>query len=488
MNQVQDSDQLYERASTLVDLDRMGEAILLLTRLLERDPEHVYALCCMALVWDKQKNSQEALLYADRAVHADPDEEWGHRLRSSILQSLERHDEALAAAREALRLEPDYPPCMIQLSSVLRDCNRLEEAEQAAERLIEIAPDSASSHIEMALVYSQQKRYRQAADSNRKALSLNPESSVALNNLGLALKYLGQNEEALGYYGLALQFNPNNCIAHNNLIHQAEQCGYTSLDEYLMARGNPEQAQLLIQRNKLKEHAEALLQSQPWQALANLHQAVALTPYDLSLYLSLSEAHICCGNLNEALRAADYTLRVKLDYWQGHLQRCFVLWKMSEHPSWAVHTFALQQDAVNAAIAAIHASNENRRCIEYLCTVLSAFRRYSEAEQAAWRLIELAPTWWRAYHVMGSIQGEQRRWYEAEQCFRKGVECEPRCAEALYDVGVALVHQGKKTEARWYYLRAHELEPDNATYRQSAKGFWNLLNHILSQKGGNPNG
>jgi tetratricopeptide (TPR) repeat protein len=89
--------------------------------------------------------------------------------------------------------------------------------------------------------------------------------------------------------------------------------------------------------------------------------------------------------------------------------------------------------------------------------------RYSEAEQAARRSLDLAPSD-AVWHNLGSILGRQGRWLEAEEAFTKATTLDPNFARSWDRLGRVQVMLGKFQEAERSCRRAIELEPTQGAY------------------------
>jgi len=493
----------YRRGESLLRLDRPEEAIRSLAHALEHEPESVYTLCAMSQAYAMRKDWLSALSFAQRAVAADPDEEWAHRRISCCLDAMDRPAEALRAAEEAVRLEPDNPDALQQLCHMQRVTGRLGDAEATALELRAQYPDSASPHFELGLVRIRQRRFAEALQCNRDALAIDPEMSEALNNLGLALSELGETAAALDLYRQALQVEPEDMTAAANLLSQATVCGYASVDEFLLARGDRDFAWKIERRNALKKQASDLLEGyaritlgasnvtissnigtrRAVEAIQLLLQAADLTPYDPSIYTALAETFVKCGDPKEALRAVDYAIQVRPDYRRALELRSWILWTMSERAEWAPWRAQLEADAVAAAVHAVHMTKDNPNTIYYLCRLhlLASSRDPSHvllAEQAAHRLVQLAPEDWFSYYVVGNVLEWQNRLHEAELCYKRGAECDPQCAAAAYAVGCILDRRFKRLEARRWFRHAVKLEPGNMSYRTAASRPIGLLSSI----------
>jgi tetratricopeptide (TPR) repeat protein len=211
------SPRLCFQAQALIDVGRSAEAVPLLQRAIEADPESIRARCLMALALLKLRQLPQGLRAVEGALGLDPTSEWAHRLRSILLREMGKNRAALTAAREAARLAPDLPFALANLVHAELANRRRKEARATAERLVALAPAQAGSHEALGDVALRDRRWKEAAAHYRKALELNPQSGHAMNNLGVALQKLGKHREAIEQFHNAARLDPKAEMPRKNL-------------------------------------------------------------------------------------------------------------------------------------------------------------------------------------------------------------------------------------------------------------------------------
>jgi len=89
-------------------------------------------------------------------------------------------------------------------------------------------------------------------------------------------------------------------------------------------------------------------------------------------------------------------------------------------------------------------------------------RKFTEAESAFLKAIELSPEYTQPYYELGVLYAAQRKLPEAEAKFKKVVEKNDKNASVHTLLGVVQNSQGKIEEANKHYRSALELTPKNA--------------------------
>src|SRR5258707_1325067 len=143
----EEASNLQQRAWALIEIKRYQEAVPLLTRALEYDPEDSPLLCGLSTAYYGIKDWKTSLRFADQAVQCDPSEEWAHRRRSLALEALGQNGEALLAAQEAICLKPESNECLLRLASIQTTLHLFTEAEETARKALEAEPENISSYL-----------------------------------------------------------------------------------------------------------------------------------------------------------------------------------------------------------------------------------------------------------------------------------------------------------------------------------------------------
>lgn len=216
---------LVARASSLIDINRAADAVVLLHRAVSLAPDDQSAWCELARAELSCDRPRQALPAVNRALALDPSDEWPHRVAGIALGRLGDHDAALRAAREAVRLAPHAWQTHDQLAEAIDDhpqplWHRRQlraEAWTAANRAVRLAPQEPEPHCTVGHLCLTNKAWRQAELAFREALRLDPGYARALNGLGLASLRSGRLLAAAAEFGAAAAVDPRDPAARRNI-------------------------------------------------------------------------------------------------------------------------------------------------------------------------------------------------------------------------------------------------------------------------------
>ncbi|SDQ57582.1 tetratricopeptide repeat protein [Thermostaphylospora chromogena] len=214
--------QSFERAKTLLEMQRPADAERELRGLLAQDPQNALAHSLLALALISQGDVTGAVDAAREGVRLAPDHWFPHYAAGQVYHRVRQGDPALAAARTALSLAPEQasvwelvvrihllrcewayaadaarrglalaPEDSDLMSLLARALNMLGEADQAREaaaRAVSLDPESATAHLMYGWVMLTRGDPRQAADAFREVLRLDPNLGEARDLLVAALK------------------------------------------------------------------------------------------------------------------------------------------------------------------------------------------------------------------------------------------------------------------------------------------------------------
>jgi tetratricopeptide (TPR) repeat protein len=138
------------RANSLVDLERLGEALVMCGKVLSANPTQPEALNSRGVALGKLGRYDEALASYDGAVALRPKFVEAHSNRGTALHELNRHAEALASYDRALALRLDYAEALANRGNALKELRRFDEALASYERALELRPHLADGHFSAA--------------------------------------------------------------------------------------------------------------------------------------------------------------------------------------------------------------------------------------------------------------------------------------------------------------------------------------------------
>ena len=132
---------LLSKANTLMQIEKYDEAEKILSEILDRLPENVYALCCLADCYEKKSDFLRATEYYIKVLAIDPefsDAYWG---LSNVLIMQNDCESALTAIDKALEIEPDCADFWLTRGEIFILLGAKSEALHAYRKSAELRPD-----------------------------------------------------------------------------------------------------------------------------------------------------------------------------------------------------------------------------------------------------------------------------------------------------------------------------------------------------------
>jgi predicted TPR repeat methyltransferase len=160
---------------------------------------------------------EEAVGLIERSLELEPEHADWHSNLGIVLQDRLRLDDATAAYRRAIELDPTHANAHSNLGVVLRATGRLAEAEAAYRDAIRIDPEHADAYHNLGVLLNAQKRSREAALCFSKVITLRPKDPEARRLLALAHCTLGEVDKAVEIFEEWLENDPGDPIARHML-------------------------------------------------------------------------------------------------------------------------------------------------------------------------------------------------------------------------------------------------------------------------------
>ncbi len=130
-------------------------------------------------------------------------------LRGYVLCSKGQNEQALVFLKRAIDAEPNRPALYIQTGEALLNIGRLEDAKSCFQQAQRIDESNASAMLGMGRYHLQTKAYRMAVQNGLNAVAITYFNPLAHYLIGLGLFHLGQAERALNALQNAVGQNPN---------------------------------------------------------------------------------------------------------------------------------------------------------------------------------------------------------------------------------------------------------------------------------------
>lgn len=215
------ADALHLCGCLAADLGRTDEAISLVTRAVERNPNAYPFHYNLANLLGKQGRQDEAVGHYREAIRLKPDYAQAYNNLGLALSSQGDRPGAMACFEQAIRFKPGYADPYYNLGLALKAEGDLGRAIAAYREAIRIRPDHADAHYNLGNALSFAKRLEDAVAAYRDAIRIRPDSSKVHANLGTVLLKLGRLEDAAACFREALRLDPEDVFCRSNLVSAA---------------------------------------------------------------------------------------------------------------------------------------------------------------------------------------------------------------------------------------------------------------------------
>jgi len=209
----------------------LGDAEILYQQILGTDERHVGALNNLAALHVQKGRFQEAILLIGKSLEINPNQPHAYINLGAAQENLKRPSEALSSYDRALALKPDFAEAHNNRGNVLQDLGHPDEALASYDRALAFNPRFAKAHNNRGNVLKRFERFNEALASYDRALAMQPDYAEAHNNRGNLLEELKRPDEALICYAKAMTLKPDLPYLAGFWLHsKMRACNWKDLD------------------------------------------------------------------------------------------------------------------------------------------------------------------------------------------------------------------------------------------------------------------
>ena len=212
---------LLGAARSLLDLDRLDEAVAAATELCEASPDNVDALRVLGEALVRKGEHGRAAVVLERARMLSPDDVALLTQLGCAYGAAGDPDGAESALQRALRINPNAVAARTELGRLLVEELRISEALAEFNAALNVLPSYGPAAFGLAALHAQQGHMRLAVHVIVDLLTLDPYNMDALARLAELLEQAGRSGDARIAWQRVLRFQP----AHADAQRAVERLG-----------------------------------------------------------------------------------------------------------------------------------------------------------------------------------------------------------------------------------------------------------------------
>jgi len=202
--------ELMKMSSYYHDTNQPEKSIIFIDKILERDPDNVYALTNKGIILHMQKKDDTALFYYDKSLDINPNFCPSLVNKAILLSDLGEYEIARRLCDKVINLEPKNIVALLAKGVLLDEKFHLPlDALQCYDDILSFDPFNFGSLHNKTGILKSLKRYDDALVCYEKILEKNPNDETALAFKGYMLSIKGDSEKSLEYYNKSLAIKPN---------------------------------------------------------------------------------------------------------------------------------------------------------------------------------------------------------------------------------------------------------------------------------------
>lgn len=201
------------KALLLNQLDRLGEAKVLLERMADESDTDIRALDALGNIMRARKNYDEAINYYDRVIDrigTPSNAHWTFFFaRGTSYERAKNWPKAEADLQKALKLSPEQPSVLNYLGYSWVDQNKnLRTGMEHIRKAVRLRPDDGHIVDSLGWAHFRLGNFKEAVRYLERAVELMPQDPILNDHLGDALWRVGRRREARFQWNQALTLNP----------------------------------------------------------------------------------------------------------------------------------------------------------------------------------------------------------------------------------------------------------------------------------------
>lgn len=302
-------EDLYPKAVGLFQSGKLAAAERVCRKILARHPDHGETLNLFGMARAHSGNFTSAINYLQRAVKTNEANPAYHSNLGEVLGASGNYEQAKDAFTAALNLQPGHAGHLTNLGTANLHLGLWAEAIEALSQASQANPNDPSIDARLGVAFQENEDFEKAAGSYQTAIQKGMKDPQTFFNYATVLVRLDDQAGALDHLMKAVQANPNYQPAYRTLGNI-----YLKRGEYAEAAEALEKA-VELDPNDVKSSQDlgsALVGIEKYDDAVSIYtNLLARNPEAVPQWSDLALTHLCAGNAEQALEAADKGLALK---------------------------------------------------------------------------------------------------------------------------------------------------------------------------------
>ncbi len=444
---------LYNQGNVLVLLKKYRDALPLLERATQLNPDHARSWARLGSALRNLNRLEDALKAYQKATQIDPHYAWAWNEQGLTYEAMGQHQEALKAYEHASRIVPNDWLYLYEQADMLVYMQDYQQALSLLDSGLKIDENNPRIWGKHGQILRRLNRMEEALKSYQRAIELDEKYAWAWCGQGLTLHALSQHEEALRCFRKAAEYDPHDVWYWYNQGDELIILGQIEAAQEplkMAIRQDPEHIESWV---KLGQVLRVLDQQE--DALNAFDKALVFDPdYDLAwdgrglVLQALDRREEALASFQRASQAAPeiplyYTRQVDL------------LLEMQR-----------REEALQVIDAAIEAQPLNSNSWARRGQILRRMTQHEKAIDSYQRALELDDSYAWAWNGQGLSFAALERWEEALSCYELAVFHSEGEVWFWHNYGEALLNLEDYEKAVEAFQKALEIDPDHEPSQQ----------------------
>lgn len=205
---IADANATIAQARQMIVENRLYEANMVLTDVIEKDPSNATALMLRGIAHMREGRLYPSVKDLKAAADLAPSADAYYNLGNALLQA-GFFKRAVTAYRAALELAPDDPEILNNLGSALIYSQNNGEARQVLGRVVQLRPNDPQAYTLLGVLAERERDWSGAEQYFFKALEIAPDYWPAQFNLAKTYDAKGDEAAAMQEYRRYIEIRPN---------------------------------------------------------------------------------------------------------------------------------------------------------------------------------------------------------------------------------------------------------------------------------------